>query len=564
MKKRLALLLTAALVAGTLAACGGSSSSGSSAPADSGTAGDAQAGDNGNDAADAAGTSTAANEGEVTSDGTPIISFFDKNSGTRTFDDPVALELMKRTGISLNLVSPTGDPGEKLSLMLAGQDYPDIVLMDRGSDIVNQYIEAGALVDLSQYLDKMPNVVEMYGETLNKTRYTDGGNYYLSNWYGYDPDPVNGFIMRHDLMVDLVGQERADSDEPFTFSEMVDLLKQFREKYPQINGADSIGVTCGAPGSSDNLHGMIAGMYGMKTYYVDDNGDLHYRVSHPEYLDAIHDMNTLYREGLLDKEWTSNNQELRNQKLSQGNVFGYIGAYWDTWTASAALIQSENEDAEFLAYKVVADGHDADKTTLSGRSSLGWDAIAITTNCKNLDAALSFIDYCASQEGQDLLLWGIEGQDWEFVDGVRTPIGDIVERYQADPSNVVNDTGITKWTWFVKNDRHPDDNTTCRIWFNEQDRSAQYAYQNLTNAYWDTAEFDGLVPTGNSTEALKAQKVQDIINQAYPNMVNAASVEDCDAVYEQMMSDLEAAGMADVEAVMTEAYKARMELWGMN
>ena len=55
--------------------------------------------------------------------------------------------------------------------------------------------------------------------------------------------------------------------------------------------------------------------------------------------------------------------------------------------------------------------------------------------------------------------------------------------------------------------------------------------------------------------------MQDIINQAYPNMVNAATVEECDAVYEQMMSDLEAAGMADVEAVMTETYNERMELW---
>ena len=50
------------------------------------------------------------------------------------------------------------------------------------SDIVKQYIEAGALVNLSEYMDLMPNVVAMYGETLNKTRYDDGNNYYLSNW----------------------------------------------------------------------------------------------------------------------------------------------------------------------------------------------------------------------------------------------------------------------------------------------------------------------------------------------------------------------------------------------
>ncbi len=548
MKKKIALLMAALLAAGSMAACG-NGGSGKDAAQTGGEAGEKEA-------------VVAANEGEMAEDGTPVISFFDKNSGTRTFDDPVAKELMKRTGVTINLISPTGDPAEKLSLMLAGQDYPDIVLMDRGSDIVNQYIEAGALVNLSDYMDQLPNVQKMYSETLNKTRYTDGNNYYLSNWYGYDPDPCNGFVMRYDIMVDLVGQERADSSEPFTFSEMVEVLKKFKEKYPQLAGADSMAVTMAEPGGSDNLHGTFSGMYGMKTYYVDDSGNVHYRVSHPDYLKAIHDMNTLYREGFLDKEWTTNNKELLNQKLSQGNAFGYIGAYWDTWGASAALMGADNENAEYLAYKVVADGYDPEKTTLSGRSSLGWDAIAITKNCKNLDAALKFVDYCASQEGQDLLLWGIEGQDWEFVDGVRTPIGDIVERYQADPTNTVNDTGITKWTWFVKNDRHPDDNTTCRIWFNEQDRSAKYAYQNITNAYWDTAEFDNLIPAGNSTEALKAQKVQDIISQAYPNMVNAATVEECDAVYQQMMTDLEAAGMADVEAIITENYKARMELWG--
>ena len=39
------------------------------------------------------------------------ISFFDKNSGIRTFTDPVAVELEKRTGIKLDLISPSGDPG---------------------------------------------------------------------------------------------------------------------------------------------------------------------------------------------------------------------------------------------------------------------------------------------------------------------------------------------------------------------------------------------------------------------------------------------------------------------
>ena len=486
------------------------------------------------------------------------ISFFDKNSGIRTFTDPVAVELEKRTGIKLDLISPSGDPGEKLSLMLSGLNYPDIILMDRGSDIVNQYIEADALVNLSDYLDQMPNVVAMYGDTLNKTRYTDGNNYYLSNWYGYDPDPVNGFICRYDYMIELVGQERADSAEPFRYSEFKALLQQFKDTHSDVVAPLVIGDPV-----SGSINGTFAGMNSIYPYYVHED-KLYFSVRDPQFLDAIHQMNELYREGLLDAEWTSNNQELRNQKLSNNGVFAYAGAYWDPWTPSASLMASQNENAEYLAYKVIPDDATSADLPLSGRSSLGWDAIAITKNCKNVEAAVKFIDYCASQEGQDLLLWGIEGQDWEFVDGVRTPIGDIIARYQADPSNFVDQTGITKWTWFVKNDVHPDDGTPCRFWASIKDRSAIYAYQNLTNGYYDSAEFANLEPAGSTIEALMYQGVIDQFNQYYPRMVNASSVEECDKLYNDMVAAMESAGMSDIEAYMTEKYFERLALWGMD
>lgn len=552
MKKKIALLLATAMVAGALSACGNSDSGSTGSDSSSATEEDAATEDSA--ASEGEGTAASADSGDR-----PTISFFDKNSGIKAFDDRIAMELQERTGVNIDLISPTGDPGEKLSLMLAGQDYPDIILMDRGSDIVNKYIEAGALVNLSEHMDKLPHVVEMYGDTLKKTRYSDGNNYYLSNWYGPDPDPVNGFIMRYDLMVDIVGQERADSDEPFTYSEMVDVLKQFKEKYPTLADKDSIALTIGAPGDSDNVNGVFAGMWGMKTYY-EDGGKLYHRVRDPRYMEAIHAMNDLYTAGLLDREWVTNKDELKNQRLSAGNMFGYAGAYWDVWTPNASLNETVGEDANYLAYKVVADGVDPDETTLGGRSSLGWDAIAITTNCENLDAALAFVDYCASQEGQDLLLWGIEGEDYTIENGVHTPIGDIVERFKADNTKMQEETGITRWTWFVRNANH-EDGTPSRISMAIKDITAQFAEKNLTNTYWDTAEFDNLVPTGNDPVALKAQKLQDIIKQAYPNMVNASSSAEVDEIYAQMMSDLEAAGLEEVEEKINENYAERMAIW---
>lgn len=94
-----------------------------------------------------------------------------------------------------------------------------------------------------------------------------------------------------------------------------------------------------------------------------------------------------------------------------------------------------------------------------------------------------------------------------------------------------------------------------------KDITATWADKNLTNTYWDTAEFDNLIPTGSDPVALKAQKVQDIIKQAYPKMINAASPEEVDKIYNQMLADCEAAGLEEVEAKINENYAARVEIW---
>ena len=96
-----------------------------------------------------------------------------------------------------------------------------------------------------------------------------------------------------------------------------------------------------------------------------------------------------------------------------------------------------------------------------------------------------------------------------------------------------------------------------------RDRSTTYAYQNLTNGYYDSAEFAGLEPAGSTIEALMYQGVIDVFDQYYPRMVNATSAEDCDALYAEMVAGMESAGMADIEAYMTEVYFNRLALWGL-
>lgn len=76
-KKLMALMLGVTMLAAAVTGCGGQG--------DGGSAG----------AGDAAGAGA---EGGASSDGPVTLTFFDKNSGSNTFDDPVAKAIQEKTG----------------------------------------------------------------------------------------------------------------------------------------------------------------------------------------------------------------------------------------------------------------------------------------------------------------------------------------------------------------------------------------------------------------------------------------------------------------------------------
>lgn len=491
--------------------------------------------------------------------GVVTLTFFDKNSGSKTFTDPVAEKIMAETGVRLSVENPSGDPGEKLNLMLAGSNYPDIVLMGQG-EIVNRYIEAGALVELDDYIAQYPNISAMYGETLKKTKADDGHNYWLANWYGKDPDAVCGIMMRRDFLAEIVGQERAESPEPFTQSEYLDILRQFKQLHPEVDGKTSIALSVVSSETGD--FGSLKGMFGLKSYYQAPDGTLQHWAKNPQYMEAMYFMNDLATSGLLDKEWIVNKDEQWKQKLAGGYVFSTFGAYWDTDDANAALAATYGEDAKFYMYKVVADNLSADQTTYSGRSTLGWDAIGITKNCKNVDAAMKLIDYLVSEEGQYLLLWGIEGEHWTMENGVHVPKAEILDGLVNSFDATSNETGIRKWTWFVKNGLGSDGTP--------YDLAGKYVV-NETTAFanevtddsdsWDLADFNGLEPAGSTPLGLQWQKVADVMSQNYSKIVEAADHNAAKAAYDSMIAEMNAAGLEACEEYITQQYQARMALW---
>ncbi|WP_338325815.1 extracellular solute-binding protein [Paenibacillus luteus] len=486
------------------------------------------------------------------------LTFFDKNTGDK-FTNAVASEITKRTGITIEIQQPTGNPAEKLNLMLASDDLPDMILFDRRSDLVNKYIESGAIIPLNDLIDQYgPDVTTMYGDVLNKTRYKDGKNYYLSNWYGVENEPVYGFNIRKDILKELA-PDKVEGGVPFTASEFKQLLQDFKAKYPTIEGKETTALTMDGENFGGSF-GTFKGMFGLQQFY-ENNGQIQFDVKDPKYRDMVMYMNDLYRSGLLDKEWAINKKQVWEQKLATGNVFASTGSYWDPGAANTILLKDRGEQSQLFPYKVVADGVDPGKTTYGGRSSLGWDAITITKKNKNPERTMKFMNFLASEEGQYLLMWGVEGVHWDMKDGKRTPRPEVLEGFKNDFNNYAKSTGIRKWTWFIKNGKGSDGTPYDLAGRYERGVVDQMAIKNLSDSVYDTVLFDALGPQGGTVEALNEQKVNDITKQALTKAIMAKTAEDANTIFDKMLSDMKAAGDEKVEAIFTTNYKERVELW---
>ena len=126
-------------------------------------------------------------------------------------------------------------------------------------------------------------------------------------------------------------------------------------------------------------------------------------------------MNRWYEEGLLDKDYATNGAAAVNAKMIDGTAgacFGYIGGHLGTYLAS-----NENSDYNLVG----APYPSATKGELASFAALEPDAndpfLAITTACKDPEAATQWADFWYSDEGVDMINFGVKGESYNMVDG---------------------------------------------------------------------------------------------------------------------------------------------------
>lgn len=493
--------------------------------------------------------------------GNITLTAYDSNVSTSFGNDDVSKEIIEKTGVTLDYNQASGDAKEKLNLMLASNSYPDLILIGRSTGMIDKFISAKALVPLDDLIEEYgPNIKKQYGEYLDRAKSEDGHIYGLPNWYDIDTEPVLAFMIRKDYLAEVAPQEVVNGDRPITQSEFLSYLKAFKEKHPTIDGKPSVPLTMWAENWGSAI-GTFKGMFGIKTYAETDEG-LQLDFRDENYKDMLSYINEIHRAGLLDSEWATNKEQLWKQKLTSGTVFATPEAYWNTAEATS-ILSEENPDAVYLPYKVVADGVDASETTYSSRNPMGWDIVGICSSNKHPERTIQFLDYIASDEGQKLIMSGVEGTNYVVEDGKRVIPENVLEEMNADFSAFSKKTGVRYWTICVKNGNAEDGQPYMLYNEYNDDEVKQFAIKTLSDSVWDCSPYEDLTPVGGSVEALNYKKLNDLSLEYCTKLINASDTGVFNSTWDEFISAAEALDETNIEKIITENYNAKKELWGL-
>ena len=560
-RKVVSLMLVSAMVAGMLAGCGsdsGSSKGGSSTETGS--------------AAEASSSGETADDAD---DKSPItFEYFNADGKNGNWDNPVAKAITEATGVTLDVSYPVasqGDAKEDVALMIANDEYPDMIYA-KGS--ATDLYQAGALIDMTDLIEKYgPNIKKMYGAEMEKLKWSqdDPGIYQLS----YAGVNQKTLTTGGSCQIQWAALKENDYKYPKTLDEYEKMIKSYLAAHPKTeDGLDMIGITM----SASDWHWMItlgnpAGLIADASpdngqWIIDDEYNVHYKHVTDEEKEYFKWLCRMYNEGILDPNFATQTDDDYIAKVASGRVVAITDAEWHYSQCEATLVADGKVDQTYVGLPVTLREDQVEKALLYQGTTVGW-GIGITKSCEDPVRAIKFLDYLCSDEGQILYHWGIEGENY-FLDDDGQPYrtDEEVAKSQSDPDYAKN-TGIDNYTGFpiygtgsYSEDGFPYTPTTkesviANYNTAEKEGCEAMGFEMLTDMFAQPEEFD-LLPYSalwayqQPQELAEKQTILDEI--AWPGLVKCVTgtEDEFDGNWETMVQELTDNGLADAEEAMTE------------
>lgn len=398
------------------------------------------------------GTSAAGNDGDPFKEHMEIsVAFWDIDTHVpKMQQDKIYQDLMKKFNITIKPVNVTWDDYvQKYQMWAASGQLPDVFATDAiGTQYYRNWVKQGIVKPLPEDMSAYPSLAE-YFETPDIKSLNEDGKYYnvprrmfpTVQWSVLDR-PV---LYRWDL-----AKEAGITKEPETWDEFKAMMKAIVEKDPE--GKHITGLTA----STVKMIGGFFWLYGNAAATSDGSGsDFKWikeddrfvpAVFSKNAMPALQNMREMYDNKLVDPDIALTKPDASYDKFVSGKSAalvmggGFIGVdqniYEKRWKAA-------HPDKKFLdSVKVLKPMKGPDGNRYHPVFKTYWSESYFNAKIDDakLDRILRLYDYVLSEEGNSLLTYGIEGEDYKVEGDKKVPLHDtpLHEKYTVSKGLLMN------------------------------------------------------------------------------------------------------------------------------
>jgi putative aldouronate transport system substrate-binding protein len=366
------------------------------------------------------------------------ISIFTVNSMPMPPDDNRAYKLIKdKLGVTFKWDILVGNKDQKIGVMIAGQDYPDLLHIDSP-----KFIDAGACIPLEDLIDKYaPNLKRHYQSnpiTWKKMHEKDGHVYCLCDWGVNENGATATYYSGPAMWIQKAVMKEFGYPKIKTISEYFDLIAKYKAKHPTTkDGKPTIGFSiltydwhrfdlCNPPPFLAGYPNDGDGIVDPKTHK--------YRVQYygPEAKRWYKLLNEMNNKGLVDRESFVDNYDQYLAKLANGQVLGVHDQQWQFQDSQKSLIAQKRIMETMMPLPIVFDKNVTPHWRDMPLPNLqrGW---GISTKCSKEKAIriIKFMDEQLDPAWQKAFSWGLEGVDYSY-DKSGQPVCTPAQRVQFD------------------------------------------------------------------------------------------------------------------------------------
>ncbi|PYY25922.1 ABC transporter substrate-binding protein [Paenibacillus illinoisensis] len=353
-------------------------------------------------------------------DNSPVtFSYYLFSSGKKDIlasETTIGKALQEQTGVDWKMEYLVGDSATKAGVMIASGDYPDVI---SSSGEMSKLMDAGAYIPLDDLIEEYgPNIKKVYGPYFDKMRNAEDGKIYAlpytANQGEYSGSPNIGggaFWIQRSVLKEF------DYPKITTLDEYFDLIEDYKQKHPTVDGAETIGFVSLA-GVANNFFTLqnpamhLAGypndgsvMVDMKTH------EAKVVAGTDEQKRWIKKLNEINAKGLLDPESFTMNKDQYLAKLTSGRVLGYFNYGWQVGDASKNLLAAGIDEKRYAPLPIVFDKSIKDQY-IDPPGFVNNYAIGISVNAKDPVRIIKYFDNLLKEENQILVQWGIKDETY--------------------------------------------------------------------------------------------------------------------------------------------------------